>query len=254
MTTILSTAFGERTRPLGIDYHSWPIHHSHYLDDLRAQAEALDLLRRGDYTPVAEHISEVLRNADQLCYRYVPLVERYVSERGGLYDRAPSRVFRALTGEQIEKLRDVYRISGIDDEMRAALERLLVLSTVVVTVRPHPREVRRVVVDCWGPHEVEVTPGADPIRAHDLHSAERVRIRVPIDARDDQSSYAWMVLTASEAYIEAPDGKRPVYGSSIRHDFGRVPVAYVHQVDPQRGRWCPPPDEALLAELSLIHI
>jgi hypothetical protein len=248
MTTILSTAFGERTRPLGIDYHSWPIHHSHYLDDLRAQAEALDLLRRGDYTPVAEHISEVLRNADQLCYRYVPLVERYVSERGGLYDRAPSRVFRSLTGEQIEKLRDVYRISGIDDEMRAALERLLVLSTVVVTVRPHPREVRRVVVDCWGPHEVEVTPGADPIRAHDLHSAERVRVRVPIDARDDQSSYAWMVLTASEAYIEAPDGRRPVYGSSIRHDFGRVPVAYVHQVDPQRGRWCPPPDEALLAE------
>ena len=70
MTTILSTAFGERTRPLGIDYHTWPIHHDHQLDDVRAQAEALDLLRRGDYTPVAEHISDVLRNADQLCYRW----------------------------------------------------------------------------------------------------------------------------------------------------------------------------------------
>ena len=252
MTTSLIGGWStsEETRPLGLDYYSWPTWQSHYLDDLRAQAEALDLLRRGDYSPVADHVSTMLRHADTLAYRYVPLVERYVQERGGIYDREPSRVWRALDDdlEARAKMRDIYSRSAIDDAMREALARLLVLQTVVVTVRPHPRDPRRVLVDAWGQHEVEVTAGPDAISAHDLHSAEKVRIRVPVTASDDDSGYGWMVLTPTEAYIEAAGERTPVLGQTTTHNMGRVPVAFVHMVTPQRGRWCPPPDEALLAE------
>lgn len=200
---------------------------------------------RGDFSTIAAELARVFPNTDGLQERFVPLVQRFAHELSGLYSRPVVRTFSSPTAspEAIAKLADLYLASGVDRKLQEVHRMLLVQQTVILLVLPD--RLGRVRLQPFEPWQVEWTSG-DPMRADDLGRATEVRLRVPVESTATTIVYGDLVLSPTEAYVSRGGTKVPVYGSSTKNPFGRIPLVVLRSETPQPGRWAAPVNEPLL--------
>lgn len=210
------------------------------------RSRQLSQLLRGDFSSIAAELARVFPNTDGLQERYVPLVQRYAHELSGLYARPVVRRFvdsTAATADPFVKLQAVYKASGIDRTLHQVHRGLLIQNTMIVAVLPS--SLGRVRVQAFEPWLVNWTVG-DPMRADDVQSAESVKLRVPIKAAGNSIVYGDLVMTRDEIYLLRGGKHVPVYGTSTRNPFGKIPLVVLRGEDPQPGRPFAPVNEPLL--------
>ena len=202
---------------------------------------------RGDFSSIAAELAKVFPNTEGLQERYVPLVQRFAHELSGLYVKPVVRRFvqsQAPTADPFVKLQAVYRASKVDRALHKAHRALLVQQTVILAVLPDGiGRVKVLVVEPW---QVEWKTN-DPLRADDLSRATEVCLRVPVEVKGETVIYGDLEFTPTEIYLERGGQKMPVYGSSTRNPWGRIPLVVLRSEDPLPGRWAAPVNEPLLA-------
>ena len=209
--------------------------------EFRDRSRQLDLLSRGDYSPIKDELRRAFPNSN-LPVRAVPFVQKYVAEMAGLYARPVVRTFAASAGGAA-KLAEVYDASRIDVAMERAEAALWVQNTVLMVPLPDgPRRLRVLVALPW---QVEPTV-VDPLRADDPAGWSRVEIQVPSTVREGQVIYGTMVLTPTEAWRVQGVERVGIYRADGTHPFGRIPCVLAHRVAPDPGRWAAPVNESVL--------
>lgn len=211
--------------------------------DFRKKSRNLDLLSRGDYSPIAEELRIAYPKSD-LPVRAVPLTTHYLATMSGRYTRPVVRRFLGqLPEEAWRKLTDTYTRSGIDAVMDKAEQALWTQNTVILVVLPDGlRKVRVMPVLPW---QAEVTV-SDPLRADSPEGWSKLEIQVPSAVAAGQVIYGTMTLTATEAWTEQGGRKVGIYRPDGTHGLGRIPVVILHRVAPDPGRWAGPVNEAVL--------
>ena len=211
------------------------------------KSQQLAQLLRGDFSSIAQELARVFPNTPNLQERYVPLVQRYAHELSGLYAKPVVRRFvqsSAPNADPFVKLQNVYKQAKIDRYLHQVHRELLVQNTVVLAV--FPAGVGSVRVKSFAPWLVQWT-ASDPMWADDVQAATEVRLRVPITTAGNSVIYSSIVMTQTEIYKEVGGQKLPVYGSSTRNPFGRIPLVVLRGEDPQPGRPFAPVNEPLLS-------
>lgn len=213
----------------------------------RRQSEELDQLLRGDFRCIARYLREAMPHTDHEV-RKVPFVRRYASELSGLYQRPVVRRFvsptdpAALPTAAWQKLGEVYRDGGIDAALSTLEQAMWVQQSVAAIVMPSGLGVRVRPVSPWQ-MQVKV---ADPLNASSPEGWAEVLIQVPdrIDADSGTVTYGTIRLTPTTAWIERAGSRRGLYRADGGHDYGRIPIAVAHLVDPVDGHVFAPVNEA----------
>lgn len=210
------------------------------------RSRQLSQLLRGDFSSIAQELARVFPNTQGLQERYVPLVQRYAHELSGLYTKPVVRRFvqsAAPNADPFVKLQAIYRASQVDRALHQVHRELLVQNTMVLAVLPD--KLGRVRVQAFAPWLVDWTVG-DPMRADDVQAASVVKLRVPVTVSGNAVIYGNLVMTTEQIYLERGGQQVPVYGTSTRNPFGRIPLVVLRGEDPQPGRPFAPVNEPLL--------
>jgi hypothetical protein len=220
----------------------------------REQSKRLGEFLRADFSSIAAELARVFPHTDGLQERYVPLVQRYAHELSGLYAQPPLRYFGTNAapedGSAFVKLREVYFDAGVDAFLADVHRALLVQQTMVLLVWPDD-EVGRVRLQAFEPWQVDWT-SRDANRRGDLRACERLELQIPIDVTETSVVYGKIVLTATQAWVEGPQGRRAFYPQragevvEFANPLGRIPVVVLRGESPLPGRWAAPVNEALL--------
>ena len=210
----------------------------------RKRSRQLDLLARGDFSPIPEEVRAAFPRSD-LPVRAVPFAQRYVGELSGLYARPVVRRFQAsgMVAESWKKLGEVYDGSRLDAVLDRIEQALWVQNSVLVVVMPDGlRRVRPVLALPW---QVEVTV-SDPLRADTPEGWSKVEIQVPRQVSAEQVLFGKMELTATHAWRDKGGERVGIFSADGTHPFGRIPVCVLHRIQPDEGRALAPVNEAVL--------
>jgi len=214
----------------------------------RQNSLQLEQFLDGDWSSMDDEIKARMPNAhrDGMTYHVVPLISRYVHEIATLYAGPVRRTFTPnadtrrtdvrLTPEEIAKLREVYRASSVDEQLHKIQRRCCALNQQTVAVFPDgPRRVRVYPVS---PHDVQFAAG-NPLTVDNVQTHAIVKVRVPQRSADGEVWWAHAVFTPTEAYYLTGAQKTPIYGDSITHDFGAVPLFTVRApgAEPPAGHY-----------------
>jgi hypothetical protein len=211
----------------------------------KRKSRQLDLLARGDYSPIQDELTAAYPNTD-LPVRAIPFVQRYVAELSGMYARSVVRRFKGsnIPAEVWQKLQAVYDASRIDHEMRGAEQSLWTQNTYMALVLPDGiGKVKIIPVQPWQLDEVEID---DPLDADDVEAWSRVLVRVPAQVTAGSVLYGQMELTRTHAWRQVNGKKAGIYNANGSHPFGVVPLVVAHRVEADPGRATPPVNEAVL--------
>ena len=213
-------------------------------DALRRKSLKLAKLLRNDFSDIAAELAAVFPNTRGLQERYVPLVSRVAHELSGLYARPVVRSFKSPTGDA-SGFADVYRRLRFDRFLHDVHRQLLVQHTIVVVALPGPRpgDVR---LSAFAPWQIEWETG-DLQFAHDLDSARKLTLSVPVEQKANLLVFGQLVLTPTEVYKVVGGVRQPVYGATTANPLGRIPAVVLRLEEPLAGRWASPVNEALLA-------
>ena len=213
-------------------------------DALRRKSLKLAKLLRNDFSDIAAELAAVFPNTCGLQERYVPLVSRVAHELSGLYARPVVREFKSATGDASGFV-DVYKRLRFDRFLHDVHRQLLVQHTIVVVALPGPRpgDVR---LSAFAPWQIEWDT-ADLQFAHDLDSARKLTLSVPVEQKANLLVFGQLVLTPTEAYKVVGGVRQPVYGATTANPLGRIPAVVLRLEEPLAGRWASPVNEALLA-------
>ena len=209
-------------------------------------SQQLSQFMRGDFSSIAAELAKAFPQTKNLQERYVPLVQRYAHELSGLYARPVVRKFLSTQAESIDpflKLQDVYRASRVDRFLHGVHRSLLVQRTMLIAVLPDG--VGKVRLQAFEPWQVS-WECSDPMRADDLNAASKVTLAVPISQSGNAIVFGDLVFTRELAYLSKGGQQVPVYGSSTRNPFGRIPLIVLRAEEPLPGRWAAPVNEPLL--------
>lgn len=234
--------------------------------DYGDDARQIEAFRRLDFgTAMAGEVAKVITSADGIQERYFALVRYFCERKSAQYKKRPTRRFKAGTGRQAAKLDDVYRASKIDALMCEAQEISWSQNSVVMAVDPHPRDPRRVCGHVFNAGDVWVE--ADDPSVRDIRDATRVTLRWPVLRErhmysgaaglvgTDTVTYGRRIYTQNEAWIEAPGNseRKPIFGNSVDHGLGFIPLVGLRQAGPELGWWLPAlPLDLLSVQLGLI--
>lgn len=214
------------------------------------QSLALRMLLDGDFTPIIREQRRVFSHSEKMEFRFLNLVQKYVSEVSQLYARPPSRIFgQSDTPPAIyRKLRETYEKSEIDRLMGSVADNLYTQNAAVVAVLPS-NELRKVKTVLFRPYEVKIET-SNPLYTSDLKYAAGVRLRVPVAQTGDQIRFGYIYLSKTEAYLYNPldETKTPIYGDSIANPFGEIPLVVARLREPAPGFFFPPVNQSLLSE------
>ncbi len=213
--------------------------------EFKRRSRQLDLLARGDFSPVADEIASLYPNTP-LQVRAIPFVVRYVGELSQLYARTPIRRFTSTSVAQAtwQTLQAAYEASQVDRVLHAVEQALWVQNTVFLAVLPDG--LGRVRVQPVLPWQIEDVQIADALRADDPAAWSRVVVQVPSTVAAGQVIFGRMTLTPTEAWRDVSGKRVGVYAADGSHPFGRVPLIAVHRIRPDSGRHCAPVNEACL--------
>lgn len=209
------------------------------------QSRHLDLLARGDFSPIQVYLDAAFPNTD-LPIRAIPFVQRYVAELAGLYARPVVRRFfgTGLADPQWQKLQAVYTASQIDKALEKAEESVWTQNTLIAFVMPV--SVGQVRLQQILPWQIEEIQTDDAMRADDPATWTRLDAQVPISVLHNQVVMGRLTLTRTKA-VRIVDGLEVgIYAEDGSHPFGRVPVAVAHRITPDAGRSMAPANEAVL--------
>jgi len=209
------------------------------------RSRQLDLLARGDYSPIKDELALAYPNSD-LPVRAIPFVQRYIAELSGLYARPVVRRFRPSGQDQAvySKLQAVYRASRIDRTLSVVEDALWAQNTVLLAVLPDGiGKVHVVPILPWQVEQVDID---DPLAAHDPRSWSRIVVAVPASVAAGQVVMGRMTLSTTHAFRHVGGSKVGIYSEDGSHPFGTVPIIAIHRVQPDPGRWCSPVNEAVL--------
>lgn len=212
----------------------------------RRQSEELDQLLRGDFRCIESYLRDVMAHTD-LEVRKIPFVRRYAAELAGLYQRPVVRRFvvpsnpAELPTQAWQKLGEVYADAGVDAAMSTLEHAIWLQQSVACLVMPSGLGVRLRPVSPWQ-MEVKV---ADPLNASSPDGWAEVQIQVPdrIDAESGTVTYGIIRLTPTTAWVERAGSRRGLYRPDGGHDYGRIPLAVAHLVDPVDGHVFAPVNE-----------
>ncbi len=209
------------------------------------QSRQLDLLARGDFSPIAEEIAAAYPNTN-LPIRAIPFVSRYVAELTGFYARPVVRRFNAaiMPAATWQTLQNAYTASKVDAAMSAVEQALWTQNTVFML--PMPDGLGRVRLTPLLPWQLERVEVNDPLRADDPRSWSKVWFQVPVSVVSQQVIYGRLELTPFEAWRHVGGKRVGVYSANGTHPFGRIPLAVAHRVTPDPGRATAPLNEAVL--------
>ena len=213
--------------------------------EFKRWSRQLDLLSRGDFSPIKTEIAKAFKNTD-LPVRAIPFVSRYVAELSGLYERPVVRRFKPSTLPQAtwQTLQAVYADSNADGALSALEKALWVQNTVFAVVMPDGiGKVRIVPIQPWQIDEVVV---GDPMTCSDPSTWDSVKIQIPATVVANQVVYGTMKLTATEAWRDVGGKRVGIYATNGTHPFGRLPIIAAHRVECDPGRHCAPVNEAVL--------
>ena len=213
--------------------------------EFQRQSRALDLLAKGDYTPIKQELARAFPRTD-LPVRAIPFVQRYVAELSGCYSRAVVRRFGPanLPTATWQTLQRAYEASRIDRALDAAEQALWVQGTVLLLVLPDGLgQVRVQHIAPWQVEDVEV---ADAMRADDPRYWRKVTIAVPAVHAAGQTVMGKLTLTPTTAYRQVGGQSVGLYAEDGSHPFGTVPLVAVHRVQPDVGRPLAPVNQAVL--------
>ena len=204
------------------------------MDAFRENSKQLEQFLDGDFSSMDDELREQFPNAhrDGMTYSVIPVVPRYAHEMATLYPNGARRLFTPnqntrrqgatpLTAEQVRKLREVYRSSDIDGVMHKAHRRCTALNMQTLAV--FPAGPRKVLVLPVSQHDVQYRAG-NPLTVADIATHAIVSVRVPRRSEDGEVWWTEAVFTATEAYFKRGAEQFPIYGDSIKHDFGEVPL------------------------------
>lgn len=209
------------------------------------QSRHLDLLARGDFSPIQVYLDAAFPNTD-LPIRAIPFVQRYVAELAGLYARPVVRRFfgTGLADPQWQKLQAVYAASQIDRRLKRVEASLWTQNTAIALVMPV--SVGQVRLQQILPWQIEEIQTDDAMRADDPATWTRLDAQVPISVLHNQVAMGRLTLTRTKA-VRIVDGiEVGIYAEDGSHPFGRVPVAVAYRVAPDEGRSLAPINEAVL--------
>lgn len=212
-------------------------------------SEQLEEFRQRRFSSMEDEIRQVFE-VDDPPLRFVPLVWRVCKDGAPQYVMDPRRAFGG-TAADIGKLETIYRDSRMNAFLRLISERLVAQTVQIVAVEPlGPLRVRRTAFSRY-----EAAVQFEHALDTDIRDAKRVELRVPIKTEvgpnTSMVTYGKRVYTRDEAWTEAPGGdaaeRSPIFGDSVKHDFGYVPLAVAALEPPQPGFWWPGVAEDLLA-------
>jgi hypothetical protein len=214
--------------------------HALYNEDSRQLAD----LRAQDFSSVKAEIRQIF-SEDPPPIVPVNLVDRVCKEIGELLVRPPRRTFTGLTAAQTRTIERMQIRTGWNLRMQEAAELLVCQNSVVGSVDPG-RRMGRPSLRCWLPYQLRVHFD-DPARVSEsIQEADRVEIRTPVHvqstAQTDTVYFSRRVYTPQEAWLEVPDKpdeRIPLYGDSITHGLGYVPLAGVRRASAREGLWLP---------------
>ena len=213
--------------------------------DFMRKSRQLDLLARGDFTPIERELSAAYPDSN-LPVRAIPFVQRYVSELSGLYQRPVVRRFKAagIAKETYETLQTVYDASCIDAVMADAEQALWHQNTVLLVVIPDG--LGRVHVEQVLPWQIELVEMDEPLASGKPTSWSKVWLQVPTQVVNNTVIFGRMELSRTEAWRYKGAERVGIYRPNGGHPFGTVPLVVAHRIKPDKGRPCAPVNEAVL--------
>lgn len=213
--------------------------------EFKRKSRQLDLLARGDFTPIREELSKAYPNTD-LPIRAIPFVMRYVAELSGLYQRPVVRRFKgtSIAAETWQTLQAVYDASKLDVVLSQAEQALWTQNTVLLLVMPD--RLGRVRVHQILPWQIELIEMDEPLAAADPASWTKIWLQVPVQVVNNTVIFGRMELTRTEAWRYKGADRIGIYQNNGGHPFGKVPLVVTHRVKPDDGRPCAPVNEAVL--------
>ena len=222
----------------------------------RAESEQLEQFRVRDFSSMATELAEVFGHSDPEL-RHFPLVSRVSKDLGCLYAVPPRRHFEALSDAEAYKIEAVYKSAQFDSFMSTVARKSVVQQSQGVAVDVlNPRRVRLM---SFSPYEV-VVESDDPLET-DIRYVSRVTLRVPLKVTEEGYTRAVFfgrrIYTQTEAYTEVPKTggeveRVPVYGNSIEHGFGRIPLVLVRLEEAPKGWFLPRvPGDLLAMQIGL---
>jgi len=211
----------------------------------RRDSERLELGRLGDFSWLDDVLSEVFDRTQGLVTCPIEVVAGACRDVGRLYDQSPTRDFQNVPAAARDALTDLYERSNIDEALAEVDRKAHAHNLVVIAVDPDgPRRVR---LTSWVPYEIEAPVFSDPMET-DIRRAERVELRVPTGVDESSTIYGRRVYTQSEAYVEAPGGKRwGIFNEEMTNPYPFIPLAVRREAEPSsKGVWFPALNESLL--------
>lgn len=227
------------------------------MNAFRKFSEQLDQALVGDFAFLDREMVELFPETPEVSAMPFNVVRRVADMFSRLYREPVQRRFisRSTPAFDFGKLAEIYRRSRIDAALLQAHRRLVPQQSQYLIVVPD--SVRKVRVLAFSPWRVDITPG-NTLFADDVRHAAEVRFWIEV-AREvgpgySVSRFGWIVLTQTEAWIEAPGGaKTSLYNvdapDDLSHPFDGIPVVDLVMEDPPVGMSFPPVDEPLRAIL-----
>lgn len=209
------------------------------------QSRHLDLLARGDFSPIQTHLNRTFPNTD-LPIRAIPFVQRYVAELSGLYSRPVVRRFfgTGMQDPHWQKLQAVYAASQIDRALETAEASIWTQNTLIALVMP--TGLGRVRLQLILPWQIEEIQTDDPLRADDPTTWIRLDAQVPAIAAHGQVALGRLTLTRDKATRIVNGKEVGIYAPDGSHPFGTIPVAVAYRIQPDAGRSLAAINEAVL--------
>jgi len=211
------------------------------------KSRQLDLLSRGDYSPIADEFRAAYPNTTPLI-RAIPFVQRYIDELTGLYARPVVRVFSAddvsVDAVAAKKLAQVYQDSKVNEVLQRCEAQLWTQNTVLLIALPDgPGKVRLQPIMPW---QIVDIVSDDPLRADDPLTWSKLTAQVPAAVVSNQVTMGEFEITRTTASRDIGGKRVGIYAADKTHTFGRIPVVVCHRVAPDLGRALAPVNEAVL--------
>jgi len=209
-------------------------------DAFRSNSKRIEEWRAGDFASAADGmLKAVFKDTDGLQPRYAALIQRIAKDGAAQYNRPPRRIFSGLNKTAREALLAVYRDSRIDSGVRVGQQKSEPQNSVIISIEP-TADRGRLRLMSWVPGEVLRVERTNPLST-DMLDVERIELEAPYEADPDGRGVriGKRVYTKTEAWEEFGDVQRPIFGDSIDHDFGRIPLIVVRLEEPIRGQFFP---------------
>jgi hypothetical protein len=130
---------------------------------------------------------------------------------------------------------DLYRRLRFDQFMLRTHQKLIAQNCQIVSFdHDGPGRER---LRSWSPYEADVQ-FTDPLE-EDIRRAERVELLIPVARVGGTLHYGKRIYTQTQAWSEVQGNQRPLFGDSIEHGFGEVPLRQIRRNDALKGWYWP---------------